>query len=333
MINSNDLDYHNQGSSDPTFAETYFLIFSVPEEAISGNVYVLARPNIGVTLSSIYIHQGICNYAHEADYSDAPMHLAAPERFSKFSLANGLSFEGSNGARDYHFSYRGRDGLCAFDLKFDGLMDPFDALDPAQNPMLGKFDNVEEATGAGDSWTQGHYDLVGRIRGELSLYGKNYQVDCVDGLDRSWGPRLEWNAAPVSWMHMTFGTDLAFHLIMTLDVQNGQTVYTTFRFGYVVENGETTGIVAADVSAQSAGMLGIRRIVRLRDAKGREWEMTGEAIAAAPWHSAYSSFISYQSLYRWSMGARTGFSSVTDVFGVTTLAKRLSKLGRAAHPA
>ena len=327
MIHTKDLDYHNQGTTDPTYAETYFLIFSVPEASISGNVYVLARPNVGVTLSSIYFHQGICTNAYEAEYSDAPMHLVAPQRLSDFTLANGLSLTGSNNARDYHFRYQGRDGLCNFDLNFSGIMDPFDALDPNHNPMLAKFDNTEEATGAGDSWAQGHYDIVGQIKGELNLYGKQYKVDCVDGLDRSWGPRLEWNASPVSWMHMTFGPDLAFHLIMTLDVKNGKTIYTTFRFGYVVENGEVTGLVAGEVTGENADMLGTYRVVRVRDAKGREWEMHGAAIAAAPWHAAYSSFISFQSLYRWTMGTRTGFSSVTDVFGVTTLAKRLSKLG------
>jgi hypothetical protein len=330
MIRTEDLDYHNQASTDPTHAETYFLIFSVPEASISGNAYVVARPTVGVALSSIYIHQGICTQAHEIDYSDAPMHLPAPERWSDFNLPNGFSLTGSNDARDYHIRYQGRDGLCSFDLKFSGVMAPFDALDPDQNPMLNKFATAEEATGAGDSWAKGHYDLIGRIKGELNLYGKRYEVDCVDGLDRSWGPRLEWNAASVSWMHMTFGADLGFHLIMSLDVLNGKTLYTTFRFGYVVENGDVTGLVAAEVVGENAGMLGTYRVVRVRDAKGREWEMHGAALAAAPWHTACPSFISYQSLYRWTMGARTGCSSVTDVFGVTTLARRLSKLGRKA---
>lgn len=329
MISAKDLEYHNQESSDPTYAETYFLIFSVPEESISGNAYVLARPNVGVTLSSIHINKGICMHAHEAEYSDAPMHLPAPKSFSNFTLANGLSLQGSNAGRDYRFSYQGRDNLCNFDLNFKGVMDPYDALDPNHNPMLETFSNTEDATGAGDSWSQGHYDLVGHIEGELELYGKRYQVNCVDGLDRSWGPRLEWNASPVSWMHMTFGKDLAFHLIMTLDIDNRTTRYTTFRFGYVAEKGEMIPVVAAEVVGENCGMLGMHRHIKLRDNKGREWEMFGSALSAYPWHSAYSSFISYQSLYRWTMGERVGYSSVTDVVGLTTLGKHFSKLANA----
>ncbi|MFM5884097.1 MAG: hypothetical protein ACKOQ3_01985 [Novosphingobium sp.] len=327
MITDRDLDLHNDTSPALDHAETMFLIFSVPEERISGNAYILARPNLGVCLSSIYIHQGMHANAWTADYSDAPMHLPCPPTMADFTLANGLSVKAGNGARDYRFRYDGQDGLCRFDLSFRGLMDPFDPLDPAHNPMLAAFNgDAEASTGAGDAWTKGHYDLVGRIEGQLELHGRTYAVNCVDGLDRSWGPRAEWNSAPVSWMHMTFGDDLAFHLVVTLDVVNGQQVYTTFRFGYAVVDGESCAVVAAEVEGESLGMLGMHRVVRITDAKGRQWEMTGAAIAAAPWHSAYPSFISFQSLYRWTMGSRVGFSNVTDVIGVTTLSNRLSRL-------
>jgi len=328
MIKDSDLHFHNGNSPAFDHAETLFLIFSVPEARISGNAYVLCRPNAGICLSSVYIHQGMHANAWTVDYSDAPMHVKCPDTMADFSLSNGLSVRGSNGARDYRFRYEGRDGICRFDLDFRGLMDPFDPLDPAQNPMLEVFAGDPEAsTGAGDSWTKGHYDLVGRITGELELHGRKFAVSCVDGLDRSWGPRAEWNSAPVSWMHMCFGDDLAFHLVVTLEVVDGQQVYTTFRFGYAVVDGECCAVVAAEVEAESIGMLGMHRIVRITDARGRQWEMVGGAIAAAPWHTAYTSFISFQSLYRWTMGTRTGFSNITDVIGVTTLSKRLSRLG------
>lgn len=39
-----------------------------------------------------------------------------------------------------------------------------------------------------------------------------------------------------------------------------------------------------------------------------------------------NAYVSFQSLYRWTMGNRVGFSNVTDVIGVTTLSNRLSRL-------
>ena len=330
MITDADLHFHNADSPSFDHAETLFLIFSVPEARISGNAYVLCRPNAGVCLSSVYVHQGIHANAWTVDYSDAPMHLKCPDTMADFTLSNGLSVQGSNGARDYRLRYEGTGGLCRFDLDFKGLMEPFNPLDPVQNPMLDVFSgDLEASTGAGDSWTKGHYDLVGRITGTLELYGRRFDVSCVDGLDRSWGPRAEWNSAPVSWMHLTFGDDLAFHLVVTLDVVNSQQIYTTFRFGYALVDGESCAVISAEVKGESVGMLGMHRIVRITDAKGRQWEMVGAAIAAAPWHTAYTSFISFQSLYRWTMGSRTGFSNVTDVIGVTTLSNRLSRLAQA----
>jgi hypothetical protein len=113
-------------------------------------------------------------------------------------------------------------------------------------------------------------------------------------------------------------------------VVHGQQVYTTFRFGYAVVDGESCAVLNAEVDAESVGMLGMHRIVRITDARGRRWEMVGSAIAAAPWHTAYASFISFQSLYRWTMKDLVGFSNVTDVIGTNTLSKRLSRLARRA---
>ena len=327
MIDEKDLDYHHHGCDDPTWAETYFLIFSCAEEAISGNAYILSRPNVGVALGSVYIHQGICRNTWEADYSDAPMHLPTPETLSGFVLDNGLGLTGSNKARDYRFHYNGRDGLCKFNLNFKGVMDPFDALDPQHNPLIETFDSAEEATRF-EGWSGGHYDLVGHITGTLELYGKTYQIDCYDGLDRSWGPRLEWNASPVSWMHMGFGDDLAFHLVMAVTVTDDSYRSNELKFGYVTVDGETCGIVEATVTGKNDGMLGAYREVTIRDAKGREWALSGEVVAAAPWHTAYASFISFQTLYRWTMGGRTAYSSVAEVIGQTTMSKRFSRLGK-----
>ncbi len=185
-ITDNDLNFHNADSPAFDHAETLFLIFSVPEARVSGNAYILCRPNAGVCLSSVYVHQGMHANAWTVDYSDAPMHVKCPDNMRDFTLSNGLSVKGGNNARDYRFRYEGADGLCRFDLDFKGLMDPFDPLNPAHNPMLEVFAGDPEAsTGAGDSWTKGHYDLVGRITGELELYGQRFAVSCVDGLDRS----------------------------------------------------------------------------------------------------------------------------------------------------
>ena len=85
MITDADLHFHNADSPAFDHAETLFLIFSVPEARISGNAYVLCRPNAGICLSSVYVHQGIHANAWTADYSDAPMHVKCPDTMADFT--------------------------------------------------------------------------------------------------------------------------------------------------------------------------------------------------------------------------------------------------------
>ena len=48
MITADDYKFHERDLADDTWTETAFIIFSVPNVAISGNIYVLTRPNLGV---------------------------------------------------------------------------------------------------------------------------------------------------------------------------------------------------------------------------------------------------------------------------------------------
>jgi len=79
--------------ADMQWTQTLFLIFSVPEAGISGNLYNLARPNLGVCHSSIKIHKGLSLHPWQIEHNDAQMHLPCPEHFDDFTLANGLSFQ------------------------------------------------------------------------------------------------------------------------------------------------------------------------------------------------------------------------------------------------
>jgi len=54
MITDADLDFHNANSPAFDHAETLFLIFSVPEERISGNAYVVSSECRGVRLVGLY---------------------------------------------------------------------------------------------------------------------------------------------------------------------------------------------------------------------------------------------------------------------------------------
>ena len=121
MIKPEDNDFHPRDPTDRTWTETTFLPFGVPEEGIFGNAYVLARPNLGVCISSIIVTRGFCRQPYEIDFCDPQMHLPCPPKFSSYALENGLTVTATNGVRDYHLTYENALGACSFDLSVRGL--------------------------------------------------------------------------------------------------------------------------------------------------------------------------------------------------------------------
>jgi hypothetical protein len=97
MITADDFKFHPCDPDDRSWTETLFVIFSVPEAGISGNLYTLARPNLGICHSSIEIHKGMCFHPWQIHHNDAQMHLKCPEQFDDFTLENGV--QGTERAR------------------------------------------------------------------------------------------------------------------------------------------------------------------------------------------------------------------------------------------
>lgn len=336
MIVDADCDFHARDPSDPTWTETTFLPFFIPEPGIFGNLYVLARPNLGVAISSILVSEGLCLQPWEIDFTDSQMHLPCPPSFRRYTLANGLSVHATDGPKAYHFSYQDRLGSCAFELDFRALHQPFDPHDPAENPLLQTGQATDPRLGV--AWSNGHFEAKGHVTGQLTLRGSTYAVDCYEGMDHSWGPRPELGTRSVSWISINFGPRLAFHLAVPLDLTDGEVTYDALRFGFVAEDGVVHGLVSARISASRAAMLPTGIVVHATDQRGRSWEMHGAAVAGHPWYSFNPCHVSYQSVMRWRCGELTGYGEVGDIFGLDYLAERMSRAGRrrraaAAEPA
>nr|WP_223204813.1 hypothetical protein [Gordonia jinghuaiqii] len=302
------------------------MVFSVPEAGILGNAYVLCRPNVGTTISAVVVHSGFCD-AHEIDFTDPQVHVPAPESFSKFALPTGLSLEATNAPRDFRVNYEHALGACRFDLQFEGLHDPFDVHDRSQNPLVTDT-SAELDTGLGDVWANGHYDMIGHVTGHLELRGKQYEVDCYDGMDRSWGPRAEIGNRGAAWIHVTFDDGFGLHLGMALGIRGGEIVYEGFRFGYVVENGELYGIVDAQVEASRVDLVAVTNHITATDIRGKKHEFFGSAVGGAPWYSFSPAYVSAQSLFRYEDRGRVGHAEATDVLGLEFLAQHTSRHGR-----
>jgi hypothetical protein len=317
MISFDDFKYHQRDLKDDAWTETLFMIFSVPEAGVSGNLYTLARPNLGVCHSSVEIHRGFCLDPWKIHHNDSQMHLRAPEDFSDFKLTNGLRFRAEN-VRDCRFEYESLDGNCALELDYRAVCDPFDPHDLSENPLAAS--KVEGY----DGWNNGHMDSKGRITGWMRLRGKEYEVDCIDGMDKSWGPRLDWGNQGATWVQIDLGEGLGAFLVMGLSFQNKEVVYGPFKFGFLAIDGERRPIINASMRAQRSDMLVMRAQVDFEDNCGNSYQVIGTTIAAAPWYNFNPSSAAFQTLMRWESGDRVGYSHIADFAGLGFLAEGLA---------
>lgn len=325
MIRPEDLDYHPNDPSVRNWAETIVCVFSVPEAGILGNAYVLARPNVGAAISSVVVQSGFATNATEMDFVDPQVHMPAPERFSDFTLPSGLSLLATDAPRDFAVRYESNTpGACSLDLRFAAISDPFDTHDPEQNPLV----TPSMDTGLGDVWSNGHMDAVGHVTGELVLRGTRYEVDCYDGMDRSWGPRAEVGTSAAAWIHVTLGPDFALHVAMALSIDDaGRVHYDAMRFGYVVEDGELFGLTDATVTAARIDMVPVSNHIVATDVRGRRYEFRGSAVGGYPWHQFSPAYVCYQSLMRYESEGRVGYAEHGDIFGLEYLASRRAARG------
>lgn len=324
MIQASDIEFHPRDPADRIWTETTYLAFNVPEEALFGTCYVLARPNLGVAMSSVVIARGVRRRPHEVDFCDPQIHLPCPASYARFSLANGLSVE-ARSLTDWRFSYQHGLGACSFDLELKGLHHPYDPTDSRENPAAAGHVTDAPDPRIGDAWSHGHFDLKGRITGSLTLRGRRFEVDCYDGMDRSWGPRNETPSRATSYISVNCGDAMALWLTMTLDVTaGGQVRYGKINSGFIVEQGVVTPVVKAEVQATTVDMLTISDHIVVEDGRGRQHEFFGAAIGTRPMGSVNPSIAAFISLMRYQYGTNVGHGGHGKLFGLSYLAERLA---------
>ena len=322
MITREDAEFHPSEPSMTTWAETIGFWFALPDEAMYGNIYVQARPNVGATIASVNVVQGHNTEPYTVDFTDPHVHAPCPGSMAHFELVNGLRVDVLDPPTHYTFGYRSLNGACVMELDYRGVMRAWDPHDPADNPLVGS------DLGLGDAWAGGHLDFVGRVTGELSLRGHTYPVDAMGGLDRSWGRRTELGESAISYLHIPFDDDFGAHLVMGSELRDGELVYPTLRFGYVYDHGEVRGIAEATMTAEHAGLLPYANRVSVTDTRGRTLTVTGVAVANAPWYTFSPSYGTFQALMRYEHDGATAYGLMSEVLGIEFLAARTSRHGR-----
>jgi hypothetical protein len=317
MIEERDVRLHPPTSKAIEWAETNYFSFYLPDEGLNGSIYVLARANVGATLSTVVVFDGFRRHPWEALYADHRMHLPMPEGdLDDYRLPNGLHVRSTKPPRDYEIDYRGAGG-CEIRFAFRGLMEPYDIHDPRMDPIAAAEQGKEFSWGTA---YKGHFDLTGKIEGELVLGGRRRAISCVSTMDHSWGPRPEVGLPNMSWFHAHFGEDLAIHCIFPCEPDEVAS-YGSLAHGYVVEKGQVRGLASGRGRARRERGQQMTMAIEVTDVSGRAFALAGEAIATYPW-TPWPAVVAFHSLNRWTLDGRVGYGECMDVFDVASLAAR-----------
>jgi hypothetical protein len=311
MITARDVEFHEPPpSADFRWAETSYFPFTIAEAGISGSIYFVFRPKLGVVMSDVTIFNRISNHWEGQGYVDNQQHLPCPPRLSEFSLPNGVSLKVLNAPRDYRVDYVGIDDTEVH-FEFRGLMQPQDINDPAQDPLTRRKLEQQGNAGVWDGAFNGHFEMTARTEGELILRGKRYRIDCLGTMDHSWGLRAERDNTNAVWLQAHFGEDLVIHALAALDPTKPDAIGPLWH-GYVLRSGAVRGLVAARGRTERKGVFVIGQEISLTDEDGNTYPMTGSAVNWAPW-APYPSVAYYQSLTRWNFNGRLGFGPYQEV--------------------
>jgi len=306
MITEQDMYFHAPTSDDHYWAETNYFGFYVPEEPLHVNVYVLTRQNAGVVLSSITVTDGFSNSPHLVRYSNNQVHLPFPKsNFDDYQLANGLAIKCTKPVMDYNITFNDNRRV-AIDVKYTGLMAPYDIHDPDMDPLAATADdNVSKTAYAG------HWDQSGRVTGTFTLDGKSYDIDCVSSMDHSWGERKEDQFANFCWLNANFDNDVSIHCIWAINPEDF-TDYCTIVHGYVREGDQVYGLTKGHGKLRRNGLLHQFMDLEVEDKRGTVHRFTGSALTSNPWQP-WPFVYATQSFLRWDLGGITGWGEVQDV--------------------
>ena len=153
------------------------------------------------------------------------------------------------------------------------------------------------------------------MQGSLRLRDRHYAVDCIDGVNKSWGPRNDWGNKGGTWVHVDLGEGLRAFLILDIAFEGRDMVYGAFRYGYVLVDGERRPLMAGALTARRAYMLATSAEVWFEDDRGTRWSARGTTVAAGPWYNFNPSSCAYQVLMRWEADGQVGYGHIADFVG------------------
>ncbi|MBY4575613.1 hypothetical protein ACN94_18830 [Gordonia paraffinivorans] len=195
------------------------------------------------------------------------------------------------------------------DVRFEALMAGFDIHDPDMDPRAKR---VKDDLSGSAAYT-GHFDMTGKVTGEMVLHGRKYAIDALSTMDHSWGTREERQLGTMTWLQAHFNHDLAIHSMFSFDptIGPGQQVVGDITHGYIMEKGRGIGLKEGTATINRTGMYADTIDLNLLDAEDRVWKLSGDAQTQFPCQF-WPGSMAFMVMPKWRMGDLTGYGTSTD---------------------
>jgi hypothetical protein len=166
-----DEEWHSPAVDDPHWTETSYWGFYAPDRRLSGTIYNMWRPNLGIVASRVWVWDQHGDLPTDALYASMQEFLPIPEGVdpTDFELPTGLSVERIRALGSHRLRYSAGDALT------------IDVTTEALRPPVAAFHSAGEGTG--------HFDQHIRVTGSLTVWGEEVAIDCLSMRDRTWSMR------------------------------------------------------------------------------------------------------------------------------------------------
>jgi len=292
--------FHQPAYRDPTWLETNWFSFLVPEHNLRAHMYTGFRANLGVVFSQIQVWSHDAVTLLDFDHWNSMVHLPMPPgNLDHYRLGTGIEVKMEEPLKRWTVRYDGP-GETRFELDYRAIMPAVDSRETALpgGKDFSHFHAVDPALAA----TVGHIDLTLAVTGEAHINGRRYEIDFPTNHDHSWSPRPERAHGRGYFDEGYFGEELCFH-VQTYNAEPERGVVTN---GYILDHGELLGLKAGEGRYEMEGWLTRRLEYELEDERGRTHRFVGTPTATTylpTWPNQHNN----AGVVRWSSDGETGW--------------------------
>lgn len=296
VFTARDDGFHfNEMGDDWWATETAWFSFHHPERRLGGWLYTMARPNIGTIAGGAWVWDDSAHLSWEVLYSANYSALKIPvgQDLSDIRLPTGVSIKTLEPCMSYALGYEDGERLKAT-LRFDAVM-------PA-----------EPLTATGSTFGSAHhFDQIGRVHGELLLYGERIDIDCLAMRDRTWGRRPENRPRQAAYVT---GVATAAHGFLV--VTNVRPEGDLAAYGFLRRDGRTVSLAHGERRVERDPQHGWATRIELwaTDMEGRELHAVGQPVSRI--FINRHTFIDLNSLVRWDIGGEVAWGEDQDMWPV-----------------